>query len=145
MLTKRLVGFLLLLSLSATPTWAQSNLADWNNVRSLSPGSTIAVKTKTGKTYRGRLESVTDQSLSMDVRAGLFKRRVIDVNKDEVREVRQNGSRATGAIVGGLVGTGVGVGIGAIVDATHPGTDDPGLGKAVFGLLGGLFGSAIGS
>jgi hypothetical protein len=123
---------------------AGSNLSDWNNVRILEVGTTIIVRTKAGERYEGDLKSVKVDSLSLMVNVSRLMRQVIEVRRDEVREVKTRLSRMASSAIGASIGLGVGIGIGAIVDLRDKYGEDPGLGKGIFGSLGLLAGSVAG-
>src|SRR5262247_3358117 len=120
-----------LLSQSVVAKTKQVN--DWNNVRILEIGSFIVVKTKRGEHFEGKFEMATVSTLSIAVDVSTAMRRVIDLPKDDVKEVRKRMPRAASAALGTAVGLGAGIGIGAIVDSKDKYHEDPGLGKFVFG------------
>ena len=123
---------------------AKNNINDWNNVRILEIGSTIVVKTKQGEKYEGKLDLATVDSLSIVVTVPHVIRRVIDLRKDEIREVRTKLPRVASTAIGAGIGLGVGVGLGQIIDSKDKFGEDPGLGKFVGGFVGTLLGAAVG-
>ena len=123
---------------------AKNNINDWNNVRILEIGSTIVVNTKQGEKYEGKLDLATVDSLSIVVTVPHVMRRVIDLRKDEIREVRTKLPRVTSTAIGAGIGLGVGVGLGQIIDSKDKYGEDPNLGKLTLGFLGTLFGSLAG-
>lgn len=125
-------------------SFAKNNVHDWNNVRIIDIGSTIVVKTKQGEKYEGKLEVATPTSLSIAVTVPRVMRQVIDLRKDEVREVRTKLSRGASTAIGAAIGLGVGIGLGQIADSKDKYGEDPGLGKFVGGLLGVLWGAVGG-
>lgn len=145
---RRSVSALVAVLLFSQFAFSKTNYNDWNNVRILEPGSTIVVKTKQGEKYEGKLDVATINSLSIVVTIPQVMRRVIDLRKDEIQEVRTRLPRYASAAIGAGVGLGVGIGVGAIADSKDKAGEDPGLGKLIFGftgvLLGSLFGGAFG-
>jgi hypothetical protein len=141
---QRTVSILLAILLLSEFALAKTNTSDWNNVRILEIGSRIVVKTKLGEKYEGTLELTTVNSLSIVVTVPRVMRRVIDLRKDEIKEVRTKLSRLTSTAIGAGIGLGVGIGLGAIADSKDKYGEDPGLGKITIGLVGVLLGSALG-
>jgi small nuclear ribonucleoprotein (snRNP)-like protein len=142
---RRLFSAFIVLSLVCRVAVAGNNLGDWNNVRILEAGATVVVKTKAGEKYEGNLKSVKSDSLSVVVDVSRVVRQVIEIRRDEVKEVRTKLPRAASAAIGAGLGLGLGVGLGAIADSRDKYGEDPGLGKAVFGSLGLLLGSLAGT
>lgn len=140
----RFVSALLVVLLLSQISPAKNNVNDWNNVRLLDIGSTIVVKTKQGEKYEGRLELATANSISIAVTVPRVMRQVIDLRKDEIKEVRRKLSRGASAATGAAIGLGVGIGLGQIADSKDKYNEDPGLGKVVGGFLGILWGAAVG-
>jgi len=141
---RRPVSILLAIFLFSDFASAKANINDWNNVRILESGSTIVVKTKRGEKYEGTLDVASRDSLSMVVTIPRVMRRVIDLRKDEIKEVRTKLSRFASTAIGAGVGLGVGIGLGAIADSKDKYGEDPGLGKLVLGFTGVLLESALG-
>ena len=136
-----LVVIILLLS---SQTFAKTNVHDWNNVRALQLGSTIVVKTKQGERYEGKLDYAGLDSITIVVDVSRVMRRLITISKDNVKEVRAKLPRIASSVIGAGIGLGVGIGLGQIIDSKDKYGEDPGLGKAVMGFFGVLFGTAIG-
>ena len=124
---------------------AKNNIKDWNNVRILEIGSRIVVKTKQGEKYEGKLDLATVDSLSIVVTVPRAMRQVIDLRRDEIKEVRSKLPGLVSGAIGAGIGLGVGIGLGQIADSKDKYGEDPGLGKFVGGLIGTLFGAVIGS
>lgn len=141
---QRSVSALLAIFLWSELAFAKTNTNDWNNVRILETGSTIVVKTKQGEKYEGTLDRVSVDSLSIVVTVPRVMRRVIDLRKDEIREVRTKLSRVASTAIGAGIGLGVGIGLGAIADSKDKYGEDPNLGKLTFGFAGVLLGSVWG-
>lgn len=142
---QRSVSALLVVLLLSQISPAKNNVNDWNNVRLLDIGATIVVKTKQGEKYEGKLELATVNSLSIAVTVPRVMRQVIDLRKDEIKEVRTKLSRGASTAIGAAVGLGVGIGLGQIADSKDKYGEDPGLGKFVGGLLGVLWGAVGGA
>jgi hypothetical protein len=71
-------------------------------------------------------------------------RQVIKVPRDDVKEVRAKLPRIASSAIGAGIGLGIGIGLGQKIDAKDKYGEDPGLGKAVMGFLGFIFGAALG-
>jgi hypothetical protein len=137
---RSLSALLVILCLSQI-SLAKNNVHDWNNVRIIDIGSTIVVKTKQGEKYEGKLDLATVNSLSIAVTVPRVMRKVIDLRKDEIKEVRTKLSRGASTAIGAAIGLGVGIGLGQIADSTDKYGEDPGLGKLVGGFVGVLWGA----
>ena len=140
---KSVLSIVLVLLLLSTTLFAQQSLSNWSNVENLRPGTKIVVRTKNGREFVGTKRQSTDDTLFMEAKFQLQGSRTISLSKDEIQEVRKNKSTFFYPLVGLAIGLGVGVAFGARAD--HPGTDDPNLGKIVYGVLGGGIGLAAGS
>lgn len=138
---QRSVSALLVILLLSEIGLAKSNVHDWNNVRVIDIGSTIVVKTKQGEKYEGILNYATVDSLSIAVTVPRVMRQVINLRKDEIKQVRAKLSRGASTAIGAAIGLGVGIGLGQIADSKDKYGEDPGLGKFVGGLLGILWGA----
>ena len=141
---RKLISALLVILLSSEIGLAKTNINDWNNVRIIDRGATIVVKTKQGEKYEGTLDAATASSLSIAVNIPRVMRKVIDLRKDEIKEVRTRLPRIATTAIGAGIGLGVGIGVGAIADSKDKAGEDPGLGKFIFGFLGVLWGSIAG-
>lgn len=141
---RRFVSSLLMLCCAAQLAVAKQNRQDWNNVRILDPGANIVVKTKAGEQYEGAFKDATADSMAVVVKVPRVMRQIITLRKDEVKEVRKKMTQAASTAIGAGIGLGVGVGLGAILDAKDKYGEDPGLGKAVLGLLGFTIGAGVG-
>lgn len=141
---KRSLSALLVILCLFQISLAKNNVHDWNNIRIIDIGSTIVVKTKQGEKYEGKLELATVNSLSIAVTVPRVMRKVIDLRKDEIKEVRTKLSRGASTAIGAAIGLGVGIGLGQIADSKDKYGEDPGLGKFVGGLLGVLWGAVGG-
>jgi small nuclear ribonucleoprotein (snRNP)-like protein len=140
----RIVASLLTIALICSSAQAKTNPSDWGNVQKLSIGSKITVSTKKGERYEGELRQVDNDTLTLLVRMSRSARQAVEIRRDDVSEVRKPKSRALSTLLGAGIGLGVGIGVGAGVDARSSG-EDPNLGKLIFGFLGVLAGTAVGS
>ena len=141
--TRSSVATLLLLCLMAGTAQAKPDLSDWANVKRLTIGTTLQVQTRKGERLVGDLKHVDDNQMVLLVRVSQSSRMAVELQKDQVTEVRRKKSRTLSIILGTAIGLGVGIGIGAVVDARSSG-EDPGLAQMYFGLLGGLSGAGVG-
>jgi hypothetical protein len=127
---------------------------DWAAAESLKWGATIRVATRTGERIEGYARAVSADTLKLDATepgSGIvinFGRTIArnDVEKLYTAPLTIDRPRRLSRkelLLGSATGVAIGVGVGAIYDAKHPYSDDPGLGKAVFGLLGALMGPAV--
>src|SRR5688572_4335757 len=100
------VSLLLSTGSLAAQTQATDNGAAWSRVSSLSGGTKLSVKLKTGKTINGEFRTASDTSLSLTA-----KNAPLEVKRDEIATVheviKKSATKAT------LIGTGVGAGAGA--------------------------------
>lgn len=72
-------------------------------------------------------------------------RKVVDLRKDEIKEVRTKLSRGASTAIGAAIGLGVGIGVGQIADSKDKYNEDPGLGKLAGGIVGVLWGALGGA
>ena len=133
--------FTLLIALTAALAAAQKT--NWANVKALPVGGKIRVSLEDGKSYRGQLQSVTDESLIM-----------IAANSQEtlahaqIAKVATKGEshRLRNTLIGLGVGAGAGLGVGAGADAgcsPHCFLGNN-LAKAFFTPLGAVIGTIVG-
>ena len=102
----RALAVLLLAALTAA---AQSPLQNWVNVKTLAPGTEIRVEPSGTAAVRGRLRSVTDETLVMTSGKGdeMFTRRQITRVS-----VKGKSHRGRNTLIGLGVGTGAGLALG---------------------------------
>jgi hypothetical protein len=105
---KIILALTLTLFLSAIPLQAQGNSNDWSRLSSIESGSKVVVKLKNGTSHEGKLNSVSDSSISLTV-----KGRSQDVKREEVLTVHRVSRKSAGKAT--LIGAGVGAGTGAII------------------------------
>ena len=125
-----------LISLSKI-SYAQST--DWAIVMNLVPGQKVQVGTKDGKSYVGKVQSITDDELRIGKDQSLAKQ---DVQRVRLWSSGHHGRNA-------LIGLGVGAGTGAIFGAASCGGNDAWFSRgqcvAVSAPLFGGLGAAIGA
>lgn len=87
---------------------SQAGRGDWAAVRQLATGTTVEVRTPGSKT-KGRLHSVTDTAIELDVKGF-----VTDIARSDVERVYRLGGkdRGKGAVIGAAIGGGAGVAVG---------------------------------
>jgi hypothetical protein len=137
-------------SAAQTPPKTSHDRQDWTTVLKLKPKTGIVVGLVSGEAIVGRFVSADDATLHVEAKVhgleGVYTPR--DAPRESVRRVTQLGKRAskrTAALLGAVAGLGGGLIAGGVYDANHRAGDDPGAGKLVFGLLGVLIGTAVGS
>ena len=105
-------------SLGVKGTEPGQEVANWANLKQLSAGQEIQVVLNDAKSYRGRFESVSQDTLMMRLETGeqSFDR------KSLLRVSAKAGShRLRNAALGGLIGIGTGAGIGAAAGKSSKG------------------------
>lgn len=115
--TRQFATIVILLSsllLSNINVSAQTATSDWSRLTALPTGSELSVKLKTGKTINGRLNSVSDTTLSLTV-----KNAAQDLRREDVASVYQvkKKSAAKSTLIGAGVGAGAGAALGAVGDS----------------------------
>lgn len=98
------------LCLFAIPLQAQGSLNDWSRLNSLEFGSKLVVKLKNDKSVEGRLNSVSDSQLVVNV-----KNSNQELKRDDVLSVHRVTTKS--ATKATLIGAGVGAGTGAVIGA----------------------------
>jgi hypothetical protein len=119
--------------------------ANWATVKSLTIGGEVKVSSADGKSYRGQLQSVTDESLvilAANTQQSLPRAQVLKI------ATKGESHRKRNALIGLGIGAGAGLGIGAGVD--HGGCNTncffkiDNIGKAIFTPLGAIIGTIVG-
>lgn len=129
---RRLALSIFMLALLSQYIPAQSN--DWAIVKQLVPGQDVKVQLVSGKSYRGAVKSVSDDSILVE------KNHL--VQRQDVRRVLlpKPNHRLRNTLIGLGVGAGTGLAIGAAADAQDKSGWFPNLGKAagppMFGIIG---------
>jgi len=117
------------------------DVANWENVQHLSAGQEILVVQKDAKSFQGKLQSVSDETVVIRVTAGeqtLAKGNVLRVS------TRGASHRWRNVALGAGVGFGGGAGIGAAA-ANPNGFGHRSLGAAVGAAFGLVAGAAVGA
>lgn len=93
--------------------------SDWGALNTVTSGSKLAVKTKDGRSFEGRLSGVSDASLSLSV-----KNKPVELKREDVQSVYRIGKNS--ATKATLIGMGVGAGAGAALGAAADSSNDDG-------------------
>jgi hypothetical protein len=141
----RIIAIFLTLALIGGAVQAKTNPSQWSNVQKLSPGAKLIVATSKGQAFAGELKQVNNDTLTLLVRVSHSARQAVVIRREDVSEVRKMRSKGFMTALGAGVGLGAGIAIGAVYDSQHPFSDDPGIGKAIFGGMGALIGVLGGS
>jgi subtilisin family serine protease len=146
---KKLIAILIASALLTqfVPAVAAKPKGSWDAVKTAA-NRALAVKTKSGKTHFGLVQSIDDSGLKMQL-AGRdnMTLQTIDVRRDEVAQVWRAGLRFSEDNIkkAGWIGAGVGTAvIVAIVAANHDSGDAP-AGGALFPMLGAGAGAIVGA
>jgi hypothetical protein len=97
-----------------TAVLAAAQKTNWANVKSLPSGAEIRVSLENGKSYRGQLQSVTDDSLIVIAASSQETLARAQIKKIATKSA---GHRLRNTLIGAGVGAGAGLGIGAGTDA----------------------------
>jgi hypothetical protein len=113
------ISFVIMVALLLAPVTAsaQTSTADWSRLNTVSAGSKLSVKLKSGKTVAGRLASVSDAALSLTV-----KDKPVDLKREDIASVYQVTKKS--ATKATLIGLGVGAGAGAAIGLAGSGNDN---------------------
>ena len=115
-LTTSLLLMVVLLVSTVTAS-AQTSTADWSRLNTVSAGSKLSVKLKSGKIVAGKLASVSDAALSLTV-----KDKPVDLKREDIASVYQVTKKS--ATKATLIGLGVGAGAGAAIGLAGSGNDN---------------------
>ncbi len=141
-----LPGLFLILLLFSQAVLAQNAKNDWGEAMKINPGSQLAIKTKSGWEFSGKLSAVTADSITLST----AKAPGNDVapKRADIAEIRKkSGARTAGyaALLGGVGmagGFGIGYGVGEATEAPfaieYPVMAD---GAAVGAIVGAIIGS----
>jgi hypothetical protein len=140
---RKLCSLMIVLLLLPLTAFAQKANSNWADVQNLKIGTKIVVITRNGREFAGTKRQATDDTLFMDTKFPVQGNRTISLTRAEIGQVSKMKSKWFYPLIGVGIGIGVGVAIGSTAD--HPGSDDPGLGKALGAGLGGAIGLAAGS
>jgi hypothetical protein len=125
------ISFVIMVALLLAPVTAsaQTSTADWSRLNTVSAGSKLSVKLKSGKTVAGKLASVSDAALSLTV-----KDKPVDLKREDIASVYQVTKKSAAKAT--LIGLGVGAGAGAAIGLA--GRDDNGFDKLENSITAGL-------
>ncbi len=112
--------------------------ANWDNLKMLTPGEEIKVVQKDVKSYRGRIQTVSDDAIVVRTASGEQTFKHEDILRVSSKSEPRRGRNA--AIVAGI-GAGVGAGLGGNAGANN---GDAGLGALGGGIFGALLGAGTG-
>jgi hypothetical protein len=136
----------LILPLFSQAVLAQDAKNDWGEAMKINPGSKLAIKTKSGRKFSGKLSAVTADSITLST--AKTPGRDVALKREDIAEIRKkSGARTAGyaALLGGLSlagGYGIGYGIGEAKEANFA-VEYP---TMVFGAaVGAVVGAIIGS
>ena len=121
---------------------ANAETGTWNDVLALETGQKVRVVLTDMKSYKGRIEAVSGQSVSL-----LVRRSPMRFEREEVHRVTALGRsyQARKALIGAAIGGLCGVGIGAIADRGPHEIGEGDAGKRFFGLMGLGAGAGVGA
>jgi hypothetical protein len=135
------VAVLLVFSLCFTavvfPQDAPANALGWSALQSVPLQQELQVNLKNGKSVRGKLDSITDTSLALVNKKGVFS-----FQAGEVSEIYKLGGRRI--LKRTLIGAAIGTGAGGIIGYAAADEHDF-LGRGVSAILGAFSGLVIGS
>ena len=130
----------LVLALPFASAIAQPSTGNWSALRELAPGTELRIAMAAGRTVRGRLQSATAESVSVNSDKGQET-----IPRAEIRRVEsKRGHRGRNTLIGLAIGAGGGLGVGAAVDSGNHTNWFPNFGKAVFTPLGAIIGAVVG-
>lgn len=115
--------------------------ADWNQLQRITSGTGVTVQLRGGELLKGRLQSVTTESLRLVTRDG----KPLDASKDAIARVTRK-SRSKGALWGAIIGFGCAVPFGAYAGPYFADYGNPSSGVRLRHAGGwGMFGAGIGA
>ncbi len=111
----------------------QAPSSSWESVKTIAPGTEVSIAAGNSKPVRGKLESVTDTSLAIEVETGTRS-----FPRPELRSVsvKQKRHRLRKVLIGMGVGTAAGLGIGGATANNCKGIACGGIRTATGGLIG---------
>ena len=145
MKTRSFIIFAIFVGLLSQPLFIfgqTTSSGDWASVKSLTSGSKLSVKTKDGKRFEGKLDSVTDTAISIT-----NKGKTETVEASTVKTIYEivGKSRASSIGIGAGIGAGAGAGVGLLLLGVTGGSDNAGAVVAPFILGGAALGAALGA
>ena len=140
---KKYAAYVSLVVMFSQVTWAQApaeGSPDWAAVAALKRGSSLRVDFKDGKTWNGKLDSVSAENVSIT-----RHRALANIARPEIATLyRTQGSIGNSAALGGLIGAGSGATLGFIAGDSCKGTQFCLFSKGQMAAGGALFGAGIG-
>lgn len=143
-----MIGVLSLTAPALQAAGAKPDSANWDNLKTVTPGERIQIVLNDVKSYQGEFQTVSDEAIVVRLETGdqtFARQNVLRVStKGESHRWRNAG-------IGAAVGAGAGLGIGAAADAGNNcgasrgfGPCFPNVGKEVLTPLGGIIGAVVG-
>lgn len=119
--------------------------ANWDNLKTLTPGGKTQIVLKDKKSYLGKLQTASDEGIVVRLGTGDHT-----FSRPDVLRVSTKGEshRLRNALIGAGVGAGVGLGVGVAGDNACKQNCigfGSGLAKKVFTLAGAIVGAAVGA
>jgi hypothetical protein len=141
-----LPGLFLILPLFSQAVLAQDAKNDWGEAMKISPGPKLAIKTKSGRKFSGKLSAVTADSITLSTAKAPGND--VALKREDIAEIRKkSGARTAGyaALLGGVGlagGFGIGYGVGESTEAPFA-IEYPvmAVGAAVGAVVGAIIGS----
>ncbi|HWJ40354.1 MAG TPA: hypothetical protein VNT29_04455 [Candidatus Limnocylindrales bacterium] len=124
--------------IAAQPPPSPASSGGWANVKRLATGEEIRVSMTDGKSFRGQLQSATDDSLII---VAASSQETLAITQIKKVSTKRDGHRGRNALIGLGVGAGAGLAIGAATDANEGFLD---IGKQVFTPIGAIIGVLVG-
>lgn len=134
------LGFVMLLAAGIAAAQPSPAKTDWASVKRIAAGEEIRVSLSDGKSFRGQLQSTTEESLIMVAASSQQT-----LARPQITKIATKGAshRTRNALIGLGVGAGGGLGLGAVADHGDRGWLQN-FGKEVFTPLGAIVGAIVG-
>jgi hypothetical protein len=121
---------------------AQSPAGNWSNARAVAPGTEVRVEVTGQGATRGRLESVTDDSVVLTTAQSqqtFARQQIVKISQ------RKEGHRVRNALIGAGIGAGAGLGVGlAAGRCTQFCIVSPGVIRGTLAAAGAVLGAIVG-
>lgn len=136
-----------LLGVAIIPQLCSAQGAGWDGLRQLAQGQKVKVELNDGKSYQGTFQSVSDEAVVVNIKAGSRT-----FGQPDIRRVlsKTGGHRGRHVLLGTAIGAGVGLGIGAAVDngctkssIVCTGNAGKAIGTPLFAALGAAIGAIL--
>jgi len=115
-LLKRVAILLVAVLAWSVPLQAQTAVNDWSSLSRIETGARLSIKTKSGKSVDGNLNSMSDSAISVQV-----KKVTVEIQRQDVQTIHRVVKKS--AMPATLIGAGVGAGAGALVGAIGSNSD----------------------